>query len=73
MEGCMTGNEADMAQAVLTCAANQYMNGETIRVDGGYLLSTLLVYHINHWACDTDGPFRFSRETVDSVPFEAML
>lgn len=31
-----------MAQTILDCACNQYMNGETVRVDGGYLLSEFI-------------------------------
>ena len=34
------GTDRDMAQATLFCAANQYLNGETITVDGGYVLAT---------------------------------
>lgn len=32
------GKDDDMAQLALTLAVNQYMNGETVRIDGGYLL-----------------------------------
>jgi len=32
------GNDRDMAGAVLFCATNQYLNGQTITVDGGYTL-----------------------------------
>lgn len=35
-----SGNDKDMANAVLFCVTNQYLNGQTIPVDGGYLLST---------------------------------
>lgn len=33
------GKDEDMASAVLFAVANQYMNGQTVVVDGGYLLS----------------------------------
>ncbi|OAR00732.1 hypothetical protein LLEC1_00216 [Akanthomyces lecanii] len=33
------GKDEDMAQAVLLLAANQYMNGEKVIVDGGYTLT----------------------------------
>jgi len=33
------GNDRDMASAVLFCATNQYLNGQTITVDGGYTLT----------------------------------
>ena len=33
------GKDVDMAQAVLVFAANQYLNGQTLAVDGGYNLS----------------------------------
>ncbi|KAF4121656.1 NAD(P)-dependent dehydrogenase, short-chain alcohol dehydrogenase family [Geosmithia morbida] len=33
------GKDEDLAQAMLFAASNQYVNGETIAVDGGYLLS----------------------------------
>lgn len=33
------GRDIDMAQAVLALAANQYINGQTLVVDGGYTLS----------------------------------
>lgn len=33
------GKEEDMAGAVLFTAANQYLNGQTVAVDGGYLLA----------------------------------
>lgn len=32
------GKDRDMAGIVLFVATNQYMNGETIRIDGGYTL-----------------------------------
>ena len=32
------GNDQDMAGAVLFAATNQYLNGQTVSVDGGYLL-----------------------------------
>lgn len=32
------GNDRDMAAAVLFCASCQYLNGQTIPVDGGYLI-----------------------------------
>jgi NAD(P)-dependent dehydrogenase (short-subunit alcohol dehydrogenase family) len=32
------GNDSDMANAVLFLATNQYLNGQVIAVDGGYLL-----------------------------------
>lgn len=32
------GNDRDMAAAVLFCASCQYLNGQTIAVDGGYLI-----------------------------------
>ncbi|KAI0317410.1 hypothetical protein OF83DRAFT_1172010 [Amylostereum chailletii] len=32
------GRDRDMAQAVLHFAVNQYVNGQTIAVDGGFLL-----------------------------------
>ncbi|KAK3714744.1 hypothetical protein LTR37_007724 [Vermiconidia calcicola] len=34
------GNDRDMAGAVLFTACNNYLNGETITVDGGYTLAT---------------------------------
>lgn len=33
------GNDRDMAATVLFVATNQYYNGETITVDGGYTLA----------------------------------
>ncbi|KAK3367242.1 hypothetical protein B0T24DRAFT_581834 [Lasiosphaeria ovina] len=33
------GRDVDMAQAVLMLAANQYLNGQTIAVDGGYTVA----------------------------------
>ncbi len=33
------GRDVDMAQTVLMFAANQYLNGQTLAVDGGYTLS----------------------------------
>lgn len=33
------GNDRDMAQAILFCATNQYLNGQTVTVDGGYTLA----------------------------------
>jgi len=33
------GNDRDMANAILFAATNQYLNGQIIPVDGGYLLS----------------------------------
>ncbi len=32
------GRDIDMAQAVLALVSNQYINGETLTVDGGYVL-----------------------------------
>jgi NAD(P)-dependent dehydrogenase (short-subunit alcohol dehydrogenase family) len=32
------GKDQDMAGAVLFVAANQYLNGQTVAVDGGYVL-----------------------------------
>ena len=32
------GKDEDMASAVLFTVSNQYLNGQTIVVDGGYLL-----------------------------------
>ena len=34
------GNDRDMASAILFAATNQYLNGQTIVVDGGYLLAS---------------------------------
>ena len=33
------GNDRDMASAVLFAVTNQYLNGQNIVVDGGYLLN----------------------------------
>lgn len=33
------GNDRDMASAVLFACTNQYLNGQTITVDGGYTLA----------------------------------
>jgi len=33
------GEDRDMANAVLFAATNQYLNGQTVAVDGGYILS----------------------------------
>ncbi len=33
------GKDEDMAQSVIFCAANQYLNGQTIVVDGGYTIA----------------------------------
>ncbi|KIV83595.1 hypothetical protein PV11_05608 [Exophiala sideris] len=33
------GEERDMANAILFLATNQYLNGQTVAVDGGYILS----------------------------------
>lgn len=33
------GKDEDMAQAVLFCVSNQYLNGQTVVVDGGYTLA----------------------------------
>jgi NAD(P)-dependent dehydrogenase (short-subunit alcohol dehydrogenase family) len=33
------GRDVDMAQAVLMFAANQYLTGQVVAVDGGYTLS----------------------------------
>lgn len=33
------GRDIDMAQAVLALAANQYIDGQTVVVDGGYTLT----------------------------------
>ena len=35
-----SGQDQDMANAVLFMVTNQYLNGQTVPVDGGYLLST---------------------------------
>lgn len=35
-----SGNDKDMANAILFAVTNQYLNGQTIPVDGGYLLHT---------------------------------
>lgn len=32
------GNDRDMANAILFAATNQYLNGQIVPVDGGYLL-----------------------------------
>lgn len=32
------GKDEDMAGAVLFVATNQYLNGQTVAVDGGYIL-----------------------------------
>jgi NAD(P)-dependent dehydrogenase (short-subunit alcohol dehydrogenase family) len=32
------GNDRDMANAILFAATNQYLNGQTVAVDGGYIL-----------------------------------
>lgn len=32
------GNDRDMGNAVLFVATNQYLNGQTVAVDGGYIL-----------------------------------
>jgi len=32
------GKDRDMAGAVIMCATNQYLNGQTVAVDGGYIL-----------------------------------
>lgn len=32
------GTELDMASAVIFVATNQYLNGQTLSVDGGYVL-----------------------------------
>ena len=32
------GNDKDIANAVLFMVTNQYLNGQTVPVDGGYLL-----------------------------------
>lgn len=37
------GKDEDMASTVLFATANQYLNGQTIVVDGGYLLATGMV------------------------------
>ncbi|PCH07226.1 Glucose/ribitol dehydrogenase [Penicillium occitanis (nom. inval.)] len=34
------GNDRDMGSAVLFAATNQYLNGQTVVVDGGYVLAT---------------------------------
>lgn len=34
------GNDRDMAAAVLFCASCQYLNGQNVVVDGGYLIQT---------------------------------
>jgi len=34
------GKDADMAQAILFCVTNTYLNGQTITVDGGYTLAS---------------------------------
>jgi NAD(P)-dependent dehydrogenase (short-subunit alcohol dehydrogenase family) len=33
------GNDRDMGNAILFAATNQYLNGQIVAVDGGYLLS----------------------------------
>jgi len=33
------GNDRDMAGAILFAATNQYLNGQTVTVDGGYTLA----------------------------------
>lgn len=33
------GKDDDMAQAVLFFAVNQYLNGQTLAVDGGYTIA----------------------------------
>jgi NAD(P)-dependent dehydrogenase (short-subunit alcohol dehydrogenase family) len=33
------GKDTDMAQAVLFFAANQYLNGQVVAVDGGYTIA----------------------------------
>ena len=33
------GNDRDMANAVLFAVTNQYLNGQVVPVDGGYLLA----------------------------------
>ena len=33
------GKDEDMAQSVLFCAANQFLNGQTVVVDGGYTIA----------------------------------
>jgi len=33
------GNDRDMASAILFAATNQYFNGQTVTVDGGYTLA----------------------------------
>ena len=33
------GNDRDMANAILFAASNQYLSGQTVVVDGGYLLA----------------------------------
>lgn len=35
------GKEEDMAQAILMLAVNNYINGQTVVVDGGYLLGMI--------------------------------
>ncbi|KAK1758135.1 putative short chain dehydrogenase [Echria macrotheca] len=37
--GARPGRDVDMAQAVLMMAANQFINGQTLAVDGGYTLA----------------------------------
>lgn len=37
--GARPGRDIDMAQAVLSMAANQFVNGQTLAVDGGYTLA----------------------------------
>ena len=32
------GRDEDMAQAVLFCVCNQYLNGQNVVVDGGYVI-----------------------------------
>ena len=34
------GNDRDMGNGVLFVASNQYLNGQTIAIDGGYLVAT---------------------------------
>lgn len=35
-----SGSDRDMAQAILFAVTNQYLNGQNIAVDGGFLLNT---------------------------------
>lgn len=34
------GKDTDMAQGILFLAANQYVNGQVVPIDGGYIIAT---------------------------------